>query len=74
MPDEIVLARMMTGLDLGSSRELYTTMTKGTRVSMIMGSDPTSQDQFASTLCSQQRPPSTWLTTLQPTASSHPSL
>ena len=51
-----------------SFRELYITTMRGTRVTMIMGFCPTSQDQSMSTPCSQQRPPSTQLTTAQPRA------
>ena len=39
MPDEIILARMMTLLDLGV-RRLWTTRMKGMRVTMTMGSQP----------------------------------
>ena len=44
---------------------------KGTRVTPFMGFHPTSQDQSTSTPCSQERPPSTQLTT-QPRTSSCP--
>ena len=54
-------------------RELCITMTKGMTATTAMGSHPTSQDWSASTLCSQQRPPSTHLTRPQPSTSSHPS-
>ena len=50
MPDEIILARMMT-TQAWNSKEFYITMMKGIRVTMTMGSDPRSQGLSAYTMC-----------------------
>ena len=72
-PDEAVLARMTTTLNLEFETPLHF-LNGEYESNNDYGLLTHIKDQAASTLCSQQWPPSTQLTALQPRASSHPML
>ena len=66
-PDQIILQRMMTALDL-EFKSFTVPMMKGMRVTITLGYHTRSQGLSVFTLYSQQRHPSTQLTLPKPSA------